>query len=420
MSFAIALSGLNAATTDLEVTGNNIANANTNGFKEARVEYADVYANSLQDLSATASGRGVKVAAVAQQFSQGSVDFTSNNLDLAINGEGFFVVEDRNGSRQYTRAGAYSADRDGYVVNSVGDRLQVYPTSSGTDGVTRFSTGEDSLTALQLPLVSNSPTASTRVGSQLNLNANSSQPLVPFDPAVRDPISYNYSTSLTLYDSQGASHTGTMYFVKDAAPNDWSAYFQVDGTNVTVGGADFTTLTFGPNGALTSPITGRIALDPVSLDTATTDVDDLTITWDLTDSTQFGAAFAVNELDQDGFSTGRLSGVDIDNEGVVFARYTNGESSIMGKVAVAGFNNSQGLRSIGGTKWVETFASGTVRFGEAGAGSFGLMQSGALESSNVDIATELVDLIIAQRNFQANAKVISTSDQVTQAVINIR
>lgn len=420
MSFQIALSGLNAATTDLEVTGNNIANSSTNGFKESRVEYADVYANSLQDLSATASGRGVKVAAVAQQFSQGSVDFTSNNLDLAINGEGFFVVEDRNGARQYTRAGAYSADREGYVVNSSGDRLQIYPSSTGNDGVVRFATGEDSLSDLQLPLVSNSPTASTRVGSKLNLDANAQPPLVAFDPAVKDPVSYNYSTSLTLYDSQGASHTGSMYFVKDAAPNEWSAYFQIDGNNVSVGGAPFSTVTFGPNGTLTSPATGQITLDPANVDTPGNDVDPMNIVWDLTDTTQFGSAFAVNELEQDGFSTGRLNGVDIDNEGVVFARYTNGESTIMGKVAIAGFNNPQGLRSIGGTKWVETFGSGNVRFGEAGTGNFGLMQSGALESSNVDISNELVDLILAQRNFQANAKVISTSDEITQSIINIR
>ncbi len=415
MSFQIALSGLNAASTDLEVTGNNIANSSTNGFKESRAEYADVYASSLQDLSSNSSGRGVKVSRVAQQFSQGSVDFTSNNLDLAVNGEGFFVLEDKNGSLKYTRAGAYSADRNGNVVNAAGDKLQVYPAVTGPGGSTAFTTGV--LQDLQLPLVSNAPSATANVEASLNLNANDTQPLVAFNPSAPDPASYNYSTSLTVYDSQGSTHTATMYFVKTATPNQWDAYFNVDGTNVTAGGSPSTTLTFDTSGALTSPAGGNITLDPF---TPAGGVAPMNLTWDLGGSTQFGAGFAVNDLDQNGFATGRLNGVDINDEGVVFARYTNGESTVMGKVALAGFNNPQGLRPIGQSNWVETFSSGTVRFGEAGTGNLGLMQSGALESSNVDIATELVDLIIAQRNFQANAKVISTADQVTQAVINIR
>jgi len=414
MSFQIALSGLNAATTDLEVTGNNIANANTVGFKQSRAEYADVYANSVQDLSATSSGRGVEVARIAQQFSQGSVDFTSNNLDLAINGEGFFVLEDQNGTTKYTRAGAYSADREGNVVNNDGDRLQVYPALTGTNGETSFSTGV--LQDLQLPLASNTPSATADIATKLNLDGNASPPLVAFDTANPDPASYNYSTSLSLYDSLGATHTGSMYFVKDAAPNTWQAYFFVDGTNVTQGGNPSTTLEFGTNGSLTTPATGQFSLDGYA---PTAAVAPLNLTLDLSGSTQFGADFAVNDLSQDGYATGRLNGVDIDEHGVVFARYTNGESTIMGKVAIANFNNPQGLRSIGGSQWVETNTSGSVRLGEAGTGNFGTMQSGALEASNVDIATELVDLIIAQRNYQASAKAISTNNQVTQSVINI-
>lgn len=419
MSFQIALSGLNAATTDLEVTGNNIANASTNGFKQSRVEYADVYANSLQDLSSTAAGRGTKVARVAQQFSQGSVDFTSNNLDLAINGEGFFVLQDNEGSLQYTRAGAYSADREGYVVNSESDRLQVYPVVTDSAGGTSFTTGV--LQDLRLPLANNAPSASSEVLATLNLDAGDTPPLNAFDPTVSspDPTTYNYATSLTLYDSLGSTHTGTMYFVKDAAPNTWQSYFYIDGQNVpsTTGGGPSTTLTFDANGALLSPAAGAIDLDPHAVGTGAAAID---LDLDFSSFTQFGAAYAVNDLDTNGYATGRLNGVDIDEQGVVFARYTNGESTILGKVAIANFNNPQGLRSIGGSKWAETFTSGTVRYGEAGTGNFGLMQSGALEASNVDIATELVDLIMAQRNYQANAKMISTADQVTQAIINIR
>jgi flagellar hook protein FlgE len=254
-----------------------------------------------------------------------------------------------------------------------------------------------------------------------------------FDPL--DPDSYNYSTSLTLYDSQGSSHVGSMYFVKSSTPNEWEAHFRIIGDDdinlpadadsdpdlipVDINGGASYTLVFDNNGALIDPTNdpGELSLGPVTVDNG---VAPMSMIWDLTDTTQFGASFAVNELDQDGYSTGRLNGVDIDDEGVVFARYTNGESAIMGKVAIANFNNPQGLRNIGGTKWAESFEAGTVRFGEAGTSNFGLMQSGALESSNVDIASELVNLILAQRNFQANAKVISTSDQITQSIINLR
>jgi flagellar hook protein FlgE len=414
MSFQIALSGLNAATTDLEVTGNNIANANTNGFKESRIEYSDVYANSLQDEGANSGGRGVEVSRVAQQFAQGSVDFTSNNLDLAINGEGFFVLEDTNGTTKYTRAGAYSADRNGNVVNANGDKLQIYPAVTGSDGATTFTPGV--LQSLQLPLSSNAPSATTEVSAQLNLSGSETTPLVAFDTASPDPSSYNYSTSMTAYDSLGATHTGTLYFVKDSTPNQWSTYFFMDGTNVTSGGSPYSTLTFDSSGGLSSPATGTISLDSFSPSSAAASMD---LTLDLSGSTQYGTEYSINNLDQDGYASGRLSGVDIDNQGVVFARYTNGESTTMGKVAMGNFNNPQGLRAVGGSQWVETNESGTVRLGEAGTGNFGLMQSGALESSNVDIATELVDLIIAQRNYQANAKAISTNNQVTQSVINI-
>lgn len=413
MSFQIALSGLNAATTDLEVTGNNIANASTNGFKQSRVEYADVYANSLQDMGGTSSGRGTEVGRIAQQFTQGSVDFTSSSLDLAINGEGFFVLEDKNGSLQYTRAGAYSASRDGYVENNDGDRLQIYPVVTDTAGNQTFTTGV--LQDLRLPLANNAPEASTEVMATLNLDAGDSVPLVGFDPT--DPASYNYATSLTLYDSLGGTHTGTMYFTKNAAPNAWESYFYIDGTSVTSGGAASTTLTFDSNGTLQTPAGGAFTLDAYTPTTGAADID---LDMNYGGFTQFGAPYAVNDLDADGYATGRLNGVDIDEQGVVFARYTNGESTVMGKVAIANFNNAQGLRSIGGSKWAETFDSGTVRYGEAGTGNFGLMQSGALEASNVDLATELVDLIMAQRNYQANAKMISTSNEVTQSIINIR
>lgn len=420
MAFRIALSGLDAASTDLEVTGHNIANASTVGFKESRAEFADIYANSINDVSSSVPGRGVRVTRVAQQFGQGSTEFTSNNLDLAISGEGFFVMQDSDGSFSYTRAGAFSVDRDGNVVNHTGARLQVFPRI-GTTG-TLFNNG--STTDLNLPVISGTPQATSNLETTLNLSAAESTPAVVLDPAVfpPDPLSYNHSTATTIYDSQGTSHTATMFYRKEG-PNQWSAYTFVDGVNVTVGGSTSADIQFDGAGAL---LTGAGDVDPqgnVTIDnfTPTGSADPITgMTFDYSSTTQFGSEFAVNELTQDGFTSGRLSGVEVDAEGVVFARFTNGQSEPLGKVALARFSNVQGLRQIGDTAWAESFASGDRQLGEAGTSSYGVLQSGALENSNVDLATQLVNLITAQRNFQANAQVITTADAITQTVINIR
>ncbi len=407
MPFRIALSGLNAASTDLQVTGNNIANAATNGFKESRAEFSNLFASAVQD-TGSSPGQGVKVAKVAQQFSQGSVDFTSNNLDLAISGQGFFVLESTDGSQTYTRAGAYSVDREGYVINNAKDRLQVYQAVSGLGGTTTFNTG--ALTDLQLPTSPSSPNASTTVSAAVNLNSSQAAPAIPFDAT--NPASYNGATSTTVYDSLGNAHTQTMYFRKDAANlNTWEQYTYIDAT--AVGGANI--LTFDASGALTSPPAVPAApYDPGN------GAAPINLTLDLAGTTQYGTSFAVNNLSQDGYTSGRLAGVDIDTDGVVFARYTNGQSAALGKVALAKFNNQQGLREIGNSNWAESFSSGTPQLGEAATSSFGQIQSGALEASNVDIAAQLVNLITAQRSFQANAEVISTADSITQSVINIR
>ena len=407
MTFRVALSGLNAASTDLEVTGNNIANASTTGFKESRAEFADVYANSVLDRSSTAAGQGVRVARIAQQFTQGVVEFTSNNLDLAINGEGFFTLADTNGTQVFTRAGAFSADREGYVVNHAGQRLQVYPATTSAAGTTTFNTGL--VTDLQLPTQPSPPTATGAVYAALNLDAQQVAPTTAFD--INDPTSFNHSTSIVTYDSLGNDHTATMYFRKTGA-NTWDTYLYMDGT--AVGGAN--QLTFTSSGALQSPANGLVTLPAYNPPGAAA----MNLTVDFGDTTQYGGPFAVNSLGQDGYSSGRLSGVDIDADGVVFARYTNGQSSAIGKVALAKFNNAQGLRQTGDTNWVETFTSGNAQLGEAGTSSFGAIQSGALEASTVDIAQQLVNLITAQRNFQANAQVITTSDAITQTVINLR
>jgi flagellar hook protein FlgE len=405
MPFTIALSGLNAAAAELGVAANNIANANTTGFKMSRAQFAEVFAVGTQSVGSTASGSGVRLSSVAQQFTQGNIDFTDNALDLAIAGEGFFVLSD-NGARLYTRAGAFGVDNQGNVVNAEGHRLQAYPYAG--NGLFNTGTPQD----LQLNTGANPPQATTRASLGLNLPAAAALPGNPvFDPA--DPSSFNHTTSVTVYDSLGTSHTATTYFVKDAAVNTWDLNVEIDGT--PVGGTN--QIVFANDGSLQTPAGGLIALPAY---TPTTGAADITMEMDLSAATQFGNAFGVNSLSQDGFTTGRLTGVSVDAEGVVFARFTNGQSSSLGKLALANFVNPQGLQQLGDTAWGESFGSGDALLGEAGTASFGSIQSGALEASNVDLTAQLVQMITAQRNFQANAQMISTADAVTQTVINIR
>lgn len=406
MSFRVALSGLNAAQADLSVTANNIANANTTGFKQSRAEFADFFPVSAYGLADNAIGSGVRLARVAQQFSQGTVNFTNNALDLAISGEGFFTLSD-SGSMVYSRSGAFGTDRNGYVVNASGQRLQVFPPIPGTDN---FDMAQ--LTDLRMSTADNPPAATTRIEAGFTLPANASVPTVtPFDAT--DPNSFNHTTAVTIYDSLGAAHQASLFFVKTANPNEWEMYSQVDGG--AVGGA--TLLQYSNTGSLVSPAGGDVVLPAAP---TTTGSAPLNLTVNVSASTQYGERFSVARLGQDGYTTGRLSGIEVGDGGVVQARYTNGQSSPLGQLALATFPNNQGLQQVGDTVWAESFNAGSAIRGIAGSGSFGLVQSGALEASNVDLTEQLVNMITAQRNFQANAQMISTSDQVTQTIINIR
>ena len=403
MVFAVALSGLNAASEDLGVTANNVANVNTTGFKKSRTEFAEVFATGTQTVQQT--GSGVRTAKITQEFSQGNVDFTDNALDLAIGGEGFFVLSD-NGARSYSRAGAFGLDNNGFVVNAQGQRLQAYPSAG--NGLFNTGTPED----LQLITGASPPSATTRAEFGINLPANAPAPVNPvFDPL--DPSSFNHTTSFTAYDSLGSAHTATVYFIKDAIPNSWSTQVRIDGLPATGN----TAITFNANGGLATPVGGLMPLDPFAV---TTGADPISMSLDFSNATQFGNAFGVNSLSQDGFTTGRLTGVSVADDGVVFARFTNGQSTELGKLALANFVNPGGLQQLGDTSWGESFQSGDALLGEASTASFGNIQSGALEASNVDLTAELVSMITAQRNFQANAQMISTSDTVTQTIINIR
>ncbi len=420
MAFSTALSGLNAAQADLNVTSNNIANANTTGFKQSRPEFVDVFAASFSGVGSTAVGSGVRVSAVTQEFSQGNIEFTSSNLDMAISGDGFFVLSD-GGTTTYSRAGAFHADSAGFVVNSQNKRLQVYPPVAGGG----FNTGV--LNDLQLNTTAGAPNATTLISAGLNLNAADAEIVTPPSPAfsITDPSSFNNSTSVVVYDSLGAAQNATMYFRKvplAAVPPagttaNWETRLFIGTEEVNAGGASPQILNFNASGLL---VNSPPSINYDVTTTIATGAAQINLDIDYSLLTQFGSPFSVSSLSQDGFTTGQLSGIDIDDQGVVFARFTNGQSNTLGELALARFNNNQGLQPQGDTEWAETFSSGSQILGEASVGTFGLIQSGALESSNVDIAEQLVKLITAQRNYQANAEVISTEDTIAQTIINLR
>lgn len=417
MAFNTALSGLNAASNMLSVTGNNIANANTTGFKKSRSEFADVYASSLGGVSSITPGAGVRVTNVAQQFTQGNLDFTENNLDLAISGEGFFVLGDNINNineRVYTRAGSFHMDREGYVVNHLGQPLLVYAPNGETveEG---FSTGV--FQTLRLDSTQGLPKATSSIDMSVNLDSRQTQPATsPFNPD--DPTSYTHATSVTIYDSLGNTHIATSYYVKTGGTNTWEQYVYVDGQDMLGGSA---TLVFDNDGKLTGvnpPSTStQFQTNPVTINPSAQDIE---LTIDLAGSTQLGSAFSVNTLNQDGLTIGRLTGVDIDDTGVVFARFSNGGSKPLGQVAMVRFQNPQGLSKLGDTTWGESANSGVPINGVAGTSSFGTIKAGALEGANVDLAQQLVNLIIAQQAYQANAQTITTENTITQTLLNIR
>ncbi|MEC7376829.1 MAG: flagellar hook protein FlgE [Pseudomonadota bacterium] len=632
MAFNTGLSGLRAASVDLDVTGNNIANASTVGFKGSKAQFGDLYASGFLSAGTNPIGDGVRVQDVKQSFGQGNISFTDNGLDMAISGDGFFILNN-GGEIRYSRAGQFSIDKDGFVINNQNMRVQGYTADedgnlsgirgdlqietdnlaprrttnldsdlnldsrqsvletrvrdigplafsaiSGetfdvqyTDGTPNFpvdltatSTAREAAAEINnAPGMSASATTTVTFdgaqdlndafisgasnftfsldinGSPLTLdtsNINSLQDLVDsinnssetaisasivagsggtnvlrvihnqgetlsysfadgngnsdsdtvtgdvnvtadrsvagvtsttadndfelafnaspirvtneFNPL--DQRTYNHATSTTVYDSLGNSHELTQFFVKNPSPgngvgvSEWSVYAQIDGE--FVGGTDVTPYTarFDQDGALQSingDPNGEILIDdwipkdesgqpngadgpPAPGETVVTPIPEPPTTSafviNLSGTTQYGAAFGVNDQQQNGYTTGRLSGLDVSDQGVLFARYTNGQSQALGQVALAAFNNTDGLNPVGDTTWVETFESGQPIIGAPDTGTLGSIKSSSVEESNVDLSSELVNLIIAQRNYQANAKTIETSDAVTQTIINLR
>lgn len=404
MSFRVAISGLKAAQSDLNVIANNVSNTGTAGFKKSRAQFTDVFAVTDLGSGSNTPGSGVRLSSISQQFTQGNITFTDNNLDMAISGRGFFMLDD-DGSRVFTRAGAFGIDRNGFMSNSEGKQLIAFDADT-----------QGNITGAASPLLINTaniaPRATTSFSLNLNLDASEGEPPVtPFDES--NPSTFNHSTSSTIFDSLGNSHLITTFYVKTNTANTWNAYAFVDGTQVD--GPD--TLAFDNVGNLTTPATGILTVPAF---TANGGGAPINMTLNYTTTTQFGSPFSVFSLSQDGFATGRLSGIDIDSEGIIFARFTNGQSRVEGQVALADFPNPQGLQPLSDTTWGDTFASGAVAIGAPGTSSLGLLQAGALEDSNVEISEELVKMIVAQRAFQANAEVISTNDAITQSIINLR
>ena len=406
MAFSTALSGIQAASADLGIIGNNVANAATTGFKASRAEFGDVYA-SLLGASDTTIGSGVKMQRAAQMFEQGNISFTNNALDLAISGAGFFQLDD-GGSTVYTRAGQFSLDSSGYVVNSEGNRLLAREAD-----INGAITG--GIVPLQLDTTYVAPNATQAMSGNINFDAREPETDSSWSmlTGVPDVAGYNSSTSTTIYDSLGNDHTLSLYFSKlDPAtnPNEWNVRTLIDGVEL-----DTTTVTFNDDGSFAGP-----ANIPVTWNPGGGATPGQVINIDLSSSTQYGSTFAVNSISQDGFTSGQLLGVDIDSSGIIFARFSNGQSQARGQIMLANFANTQGLQPLGNTTWAETFTSGAPVVSEPGTAGLGLVQSNALEESNVDLTGQLVRMILAQRNFQANAQTIQAEDTITQTIINLR
>ncbi len=471
MSFNVALSGLATSQKDLNTTANNIANVNTYGFKESRAEFADVFASSIFGGGKTKTGDGGLTAVVAQQFQQGSLVFTKNSLDLAVTGNGFFAttagLEER--EMTYTRAGNFKLNDDNFVVTNTGDFLQVYPVNDdGTSQGVSLST----TSPLRIPDSAGVPVQTSELDMSMNLDARraGSDPTL-FDPT--DDSTFDARSSITVYDSLGASHIMTTYYVKDATVgagvNQWMAFASMDtdpgtgnpipvdlggvglgGDAAAVGGTGQVTaapvgaagdgdfigvpILFDSSGSMTHingydptlagnvpPFVQSQALGTPGAGVLTNGADGAqTVVVDYSAPTQFASEFEVTELEQDGATVGRLTGVSIDDSGLVSANYSNGTVDNLGRIALVRFSNDQGLQQIGNTSWSETLGSGEPLAGEAGTGTFGDVVSSALEQSNVDITKELVDLITAQKAFQANSRALDINSQLQQTILGIR
>ncbi|MGR8020809.1 flagellar hook protein FlgE [Burkholderia cenocepacia] len=413
MGYQQGLSGLAGASNALDVIGNNIANANTVGFKSSTAQFADMYANSVATSVNTQIGIGTSLNSVQQQFGQGTINTTNSSLDVAINGNGFFQMSN-NGVTTYSRDGTFQRDKNGFIVDSQGRNLMGYAANAG--GV--INTAQT--VPLQAPTTNIAPTATTKITGQFNLNSQDTVPTkTPF--SATDNTTYNYTTSIQVYDSLGGSQAVNMYFVKSAAGT-WEAYAGVRGGATT----DLGTITFDTSGAIQSTTTGTPATPTASLGQFQFTVPNTDgsatpqkLTLDLTGTTQYGGKDGVNNLAQDGYASGTLTTYSIGADGKLTGNYSNGQTAVLGLIALANFNNPNGLVNLGGNQYAESAASGVPQVSAPGSTNHGTLQGSALENSNVDLTSQLVNLITAQRNYQANAQTIKTQQTVDQTLINL-
>jgi flagellar hook protein FlgE len=411
MAFQTGLSGLNAASRNLDVIGHNIANANTVGMKSSRAEFSELVASSIgvAGNGSFGAGLGVSVAAVSQQFTQGNLNLTGNNLDVAINGSGFFQLSQSDGSAAYTRDGQFKLDKSGYLVTNTGANVMGYPTD--TAGVTT------SITPQKMSVPSGAPIPAKATGAitaEFNLDARA-----PLAASVTPPTPLTtYGTSLTAYDSQGVEVPVSLYFQKVAAsvPIATGATDAWDVFDSATAATPIFQMQFDATGKLASPT----AAQSITLTSTNAAIAPFTASLDLSKATQYGTSFAVSNLTQDGYTAGNLTGLTIGADGVITTRYSNGQTQAQGQLSLVNFRNVQGLNDSGGGNWIQTYASGDPVQGSPGNGSFGLLTAGALEESNVDLTAELVNMMTAQRAYQANAQTIKTQDQAMQTLVNLR
>lgn len=420
MSFQQGLSGLNATSKNLEVIGNNVANSNTFGAKASRAEFADMYANAMSGAGANAVGIGVTLAAVSQQFTQGNITVTDSPMDLAINGGGFFQVTDGANPALYSRNGQFKVDREGNIVNNDGLQLVGYPADA--TGVIQPGNAR----ALRLPTAGIEPAPTSEIQLEMNLDSRQGATAPTSGPAIdfTDPTTYNSATSLSVYDALGQDVALTYYFQKSATDT-WNVFITANGTPIngtTVAPLASTTISFpATGGAPTAPV-GTVSIDiPVTTNANGAQTRAITgVALDVDGARQYGAPFGVTNLSQNGYAPGQITGVTIESDGIIMARYSNGQNQPAGQIELATFRNPQGLQPLGGNAWARSATSGDPVVGVPGDGNLGVLQAGALEESNVDLTAELVNMMTAQRVYQANAQTIRTQDQVLQTLVQLR
>lgn len=439
MVFNTALSGIQASTKDLDVIGNNIANSATVGFKGSRAEFSDIYSYNAYGTGQTAVGNGVRLSRVHQSFASGTLTPTNNVLDLAVNGSGFFMLSDQ-GARVYTRAGQFKLNDESYIVNANNQRLN--GLLADANGNITGASGD-----LRINTANITPKASTLINAGFNLNSKTAEKPKTADwvgGATPSTDTYDNAYSFTIYDSLGNSHILSMSMVmanasaaagapNAASPpgtaNQWYVAFQIDNQNVPANAGTHNTdnlfrANFSADGAFLGVADTTNTGLPNNLIPLSFNLNNgsspLSLNIDLSDSTQFGSPFTLNATKQDGYTTGSLIGLSIGEDGKILGNYSNGQGLIMGQIQLANFADPESLQNLGNTNWAETIGSGQPLISAAGSGGLGLVNSARLEESNVDLTSELVKLIGAQRNFQANAQTIRTGDAITQTIINIR